>query len=519
MNRFTWKPSDITITKTEDKAENGGKGSGDSSEIVLVNRKVLELKSNASNSLDTEDNGYNPYRAKDGKFTFGPGTTKEVKFTRGDGDYEITLSAKDVWMTAEARANFNKESRETKTASQLNDYLAKNGIKLTIANSALKSKQDEEIDLVKSQIDSIIVSVEQYKSLYGKESYSSLKEIQFFDSDLDVQAQYNYKAKGEKSSPLHGVIQLSNRVDAYHIMHEFGHVLADSTKPKGKDLVEWSADLNKLAKLPDESTAYFGAKANVLEAERFADALGKGFAFGDKSKLSFASRVANEIKNNNSLEVDNGYNPYRAKDGKFASGPKKSTDSDSKFHNTGDSIAVTEQLGKDYKVSEEVREAHYGDIADYAGGGYDSVNNLLRQGPVDKGSLEDSMTADVIYSMDDAFSGGYQKLKKDTTIFRGMRLTKPLSRGQTIQNKGFMSTSLETGIPRTFARPQSDNQTGYLVRIRAKKGTKVVVPRGYGVGSPLESEIIFNRGSKIKIKSISTESDTGLKLVEASYVE
>lgn len=28
MNRFTWKPSDITITKTEDKAENGGPGSG-----------------------------------------------------------------------------------------------------------------------------------------------------------------------------------------------------------------------------------------------------------------------------------------------------------------------------------------------------------------------------------------------------------------------------------------------------------------------------------------------------------
>lgn len=231
-------------------------------------------------------------------------------------------------------------------------------------------------------------------------------------------------------------------------------------------------------------------------------------------------KPAIDLKDDNEVDTeDNGYNPYRAKDGKFAPGPRKSTDSNSKFHNTGDSIAVTEQLGKDYQVSGDAREAHYGDIADYAGGGYDSVNSLLRQGPVDKGSLEDSMTADVIYSMDDAFSGGYQKLNKDTTIFRGMRLTKPIRTGQTIQNRGFMSTSVETGIPRTFARPQSDNETGYLVRIRAKKGTRVVVPRGYGVGSPLESEIIFNRGSKLKIKSIATESDTGLKLVEASYVE
>ena len=184
----------------------------------------------------------------------------------------------------------------------------------------------------------------------------------------------------------------------------------------------------------------------------------------------------------------------------------------------GDSFKATEKLGSDYKVSDEVREAHYGDIADYAGGGYDSVNSLLRKG-VDKKSLEDGMTADVIYSLDDAFAGGYQKLKTDTTVFRGMRLTKPVKVGQTIQNKGFMSTSTETGIPRTFARPQSDSETGYLLRIRAKKRTPVIVPKGYDVGSPLEAEIIFNRDSKLKIKSITTEADTGLKLVEADYVQ
>lgn len=217
----------------------------------------------------------------------------------------------------------------------------------------------------------------------------------------------------------------------------------------------------------------------------------------------------------NSLDVrvDNsrGYNPYRDSEGKFASGPGS-------FHVVGDSIASTEALKKTYKVEESAIDEHQEAISNYAGGGFDEVNRALRKG-YKKESMGDSWEADTIYSMDDAFKNKVQVLKKKTTVYRGIRSSQEFTKGGVIENKGFTSTSLETGIPRTFARPREGGENGYLMKVTMPKGTPVIVPSSYGVGSPLEVEMIFDRGSKFQVKSIKTEDITGLKLVEATYVQ
>lgn len=220
-------------------------------------------------------------------------TYESFKKMANAGDFELTENVKDMYLTDSARKRINKAVEKVNTAQDFKAYLEGQGIKLEISSKALLERMDDKIPMVKKQMDFIISAIESYKEIGG---LSKLKTIHFFDPDLDVIAQYVYRAIGEGEVEDEGHVYFSNRINGFHVMHEFAHILADSTKPAGEDAVTWSKKLNKLAKMDEKQGAYFGASSEAYEAERLADAVGGAFAYGKKDKREFLARLANVIK-------------------------------------------------------------------------------------------------------------------------------------------------------------------------------------------------------------------------------
>ena len=221
--------------------------------------------------------------------------TSRNSFRRGSGDFELTGNVSDMYLTDTARARIEGAVKKVKTASDLKSYLSEKGIALETSYEPLKKAMDREIPAVKRQADYVIAAVEQYDDLGG---LSALKAVHIYEADMDAQAQYSYRATGEGDVPDEGHLYISDRADGFHIMHEFAHAYADSSKPDGMDVVEWSAKLNHEAGLPDSAGAYFGASSDAREAERFADAIGYALTDGDgkDGRLAFLANVANIVK-------------------------------------------------------------------------------------------------------------------------------------------------------------------------------------------------------------------------------
>lgn len=221
--------------------------------------------------------------------------TSRDSFRRGSGDFELTGNVSDMYLTDTARARIEGAVKKVKTASDLKSYLSEKGIALETSYEPLKKAMDREIPAVKQQADYVIAAVEQYDDLGG---LSALKAVHIYEADMDVQAQYSYRATGEGDVPDEGHLYISDRADGFQIMHEFAHAYADSSKPDGMDVVEWSAKLNHEAGLPDSAGAYFGASSDTREAERFADAIGYALTDGDgkDGRLTFLANVANIVK-------------------------------------------------------------------------------------------------------------------------------------------------------------------------------------------------------------------------------
>lgn len=217
----------------------------------------------------------------------------ESSFSKqGSGDFEITRSNEDMFMTETARKRFLSSSKQVKSFNDFKKYLSERGIKLSTKCEPLLKRSDDAIPAVKKQIDDVIAAIEQYDELGG---LSSVKEIHFYDSDIDAQAQYSYRANGEGEVEDEGHLYLSQNADGYHILHEFAHAYADSTKPKGMDLVEWSEQLIKTCDIPDGAHSYFGSSTAVRSAEVFADTVASGLAFGKTDRLKFVAEVFNEV--------------------------------------------------------------------------------------------------------------------------------------------------------------------------------------------------------------------------------
>lgn len=216
-------------------------------------------------------------------------------FNMGQGDFELTEDVGDLCLTDTARRNVTEAVSKVNSAADMESYLSGKGIKLDTSCQSLKDKRwSDEIPAVKQQCHLIIAAVEQYGEMGG---LSALKTVHFWDTEIDGQGEYIYRAKGEGEVENEGHLYLSNHANGFQVMHEFAHAYADSTRPKDQDVVEWSATLNQQCGLSKKSHAYFGANSDAIEAERFADACGAALAYGKRGsggadRVEFLSRVA-----------------------------------------------------------------------------------------------------------------------------------------------------------------------------------------------------------------------------------
>lgn len=229
--------------------------------------------------------------------------SKNIKWIQGNADPETTEDPSDMsWINEVARGKWERDTERVKTYGDFESYLGDRGIELDTASETLKTKfHDRDMPkAVKRQVDQIMAALDNYDEIGG---IRGLKKLHLYDDSDDVtgQAAYYYRAVDEAPFGNEGEIYFKNgNLRMHHIMHEFAHAYADGTKPKGHDVVTWSAKLNSEA-MPDGSRgAYFGAASDVIEAERFADAIAGAFVTNDPENRAmlqeFLKRVAEVIE-------------------------------------------------------------------------------------------------------------------------------------------------------------------------------------------------------------------------------
>lgn len=166
----------------------------------------------------------------------------------------------------------------------------------------------------------------------------------------------------------------------------------------------------------------------------------------------------------------------------------------------------------DGQERDDLREMLYAH-QQYTSSLYDRVNGRLR-GTAEADDPNERIDAAVdktIRGLDLAFdpkSGISVPLRQRTTLYRGalletdadgVRAMFPV--GTTVQDKGFVSTSINETEARKFYGSRQTGATQVLFNIKAHEGTRVVG----GVSS--EWELILNRSTKFKITSVKDETD------------
>jgi hypothetical protein len=154
-------------------------------------------------------------------------------------------------------------------------------------------------------------------------------------------------------------------------------------------------------------------------------------------------------------------------------------------------------------------EPEHFELRRYTGQIYNVVNQDLRTDP-DKWAKDK-----IIQTLDAALSKA--SLKEDTTVYRGVSDLSKLgidpsnAVGHTIKDHAYMSTSLSAKSAEKYA-----GTSGGIIKINAPSGSK-----GASVGGitryPKEAEILFKRGSGIKIRKV-TKQKNGTHLIEADLV-
>lgn len=246
-----------------------------------------------SMSYEEWKNEHEPKRTGTHKFS------KNITWIQGNADLEITEDPSDMsWINEAARSKWEQDTERVKTYSDFESYLGDRGIELDTTSETLKTKlYDRNMPkVVKKQVDQIMAALDNYDEIGG---IRGLKKLHLYDDSDNVtgQAAYYYRAIDEDPFSNEEEIYFKNsNLRMHHIMHEFAHAYADGTKPKGHDVVTWSAKLNSEAMLDESRGAYFGAASNVIEAERFADAVAGAFVTNNPENRAmlqeFLKRVA-----------------------------------------------------------------------------------------------------------------------------------------------------------------------------------------------------------------------------------
>lgn len=250
-----------------------------------------------SMSYEEWKNEHEPKRTGTHKFS------KNIKWIQGNADLEITEDPSDMsWINEAARSKWEQDTERVKTYSDFKSYLGDRGIELDTTSETLKTKfYDRNMPkVVKKQVDQIMAALDNYDEIGG---IRGLKKLYLYDDSDNAtgQAAYYYRAIDEAPFSNEEEIYFKNsNLRMHHIMHEFAHAYADSTKPKGHDVVTWSAKLNSEAMLDESQGAYFGAASDVIEAERFADAIAGAFVTNNPDNRAmlqeFLKRVAEVIE-------------------------------------------------------------------------------------------------------------------------------------------------------------------------------------------------------------------------------
>lgn len=225
-----------------------------------------------------------------------------IKWVQGNAGLETTEDPGDMsWVNEAARGKWGRDIEKVKTYGDFESYLGNRGIELDTTSEALKTEFHgrDMPKAVKKQADQIMAALDNFDEIGG---VRGLKKLHLWDDSDNVtgQAAYYYRALDEAPFDNEGEIYFKDgNLRMHHIMHEFAHAYADGTKPKGHDVVTWSAELNSEA-MPDESRgAYSGAASDVVEAERFADAVAGAFVADDPEDRAmlqaFLKRVAEVI--------------------------------------------------------------------------------------------------------------------------------------------------------------------------------------------------------------------------------
>lgn len=151
----------------------------------------------------------------------------------------------------------------------------------------------------------------------------------------------------------------------------------------------------------------------------------------------------------------------------------------------------------------ELREWWYGSYTDmdrgaldyYQGSGFINVNASLRGLPGGGTFEADELTQDMIRQIDAAVA--QNELSHDSVLWRGFaprQLGVDDVRdlvGKTVQDEGFVSTSLEERIAQSFAF----SHDGVVARIVARKGTNAAY-------IPSEKEVLLPRGKRFRIVAV-----------------
>jgi hypothetical protein len=151
-------------------------------------------------------------------------------------------------------------------------------------------------------------------------------------------------------------------------------------------------------------------------------------------------------------------------------------------------------------------------IDDYAANGYRKLNKALRQ--QDQKKLDSDWTVSKVTKKSITYAGmrdlltsamSRSKTSEDLVAFRGTgsgRALQGLKVGDTMVDRGFVSTSLNPGVTGEFQ--SFDTKVDQILEISVPKGTPALKP------SPAEFELLFGPGTKMRVTEI---SDKVIKVV------
>ena len=225
-----------------------------------------------------------------------------IEWIQGNADPEITEDPSDMsWINEAARNKWGRDTGKVRTYGDFESYLGDRGIESDTASETLKTEfyGRDMPKAVEKQAGRITAALDDYDETGG---VRGLKKSHPWDDSDDVTGQAAYCHRALDEAPFdneEGIYFKNGNLRMHHIVHGSAHAYADGTEPKGHDVVTRSAELDSEA-MPDESRgAYFGAASDVIEAERFADAVAGAFVTNNPENRAmpqaFPKRVAEVI--------------------------------------------------------------------------------------------------------------------------------------------------------------------------------------------------------------------------------